>query len=99
MKAHVREARLQGEPTSLEQFMANAMLAIAAYESKSLRKRLYDRGRAIKLLTEMRRALWTLQQALKRVAKWKQLDRYLEESFCHSPQAERNGNTDYTCSE
>ena len=48
MKDHVREARFQGKSTSLERFLGNAMLAIATYESRSLRRRAYDRGRAIK---------------------------------------------------
>ncbi len=81
MKDHVREARFQGEPTSLKQFIANATRAIATYESRSLRRRLYDRGSAIKAVTEVRRAIWTLQQALKCVVEWKQLERYLEILF------------------
>ena len=89
MKDHVREARFQGKSTSLERFLRNAMLAIATYESRSLRRRAYDRGRASKLLKEVRVALWAFQRALERTVEWKQLDRYLTESFCRCPQAER----------
>ena len=81
MKDHVRKARFQGKPTSLERFLGNAMLAIATYESRSLRRRAYDRGRASKLLKEVRVALWAFQRALERTVEWKQLDRYLESLF------------------
>ena len=81
MKDHVRKARFQGKPTSLERFLGNAMLAIATYESRSLRRRAYDRGRASKLVKEVRVALWAFQQALERIVEWKQLDRYLENLF------------------
>ena len=89
MKDHVRKARFQGKSTSLERFLGNAMLAIATYESRSLRRRAYDRGRASKLLKEVRVALWAFQRALERTVEWKQLDRYLDEPFCRCPQAER----------
>ena len=81
MKDHVRKARFQGKSTSLERFLGNAMLAIATYESRSLRRRAYDRGRASKLLKEVRVALWAFQRALERTVEWKQLDRYLESLF------------------
>jgi hypothetical protein len=81
MEDHVREARFQGEPTSLKRFIANAMRAIATYESRCLRNRLYDRKRASKLLNEVRDALWALQQTLEPIVEWKQLDRYLESLF------------------
>jgi hypothetical protein len=64
MRDHVREASFQGEPTSLDRFLNNAMLAIATYEHRSLRRRglvlpggaqvFYDRGRASKLVKEAR---------------------------------------------
>ena len=81
MKDHVREARFQGKSTSLERFLRNAMLAIATYESRSLRRRAYDRGKASKLLKEVRVALWAFQRALERTVEWKQLDRYLTSLF------------------
>jgi hypothetical protein len=81
MKDHAREARFQGKSTSLERFLRNAMLAIATYESRSLRRRAYDRGRASKLLKEVRVALWAFQRALERTVEWKQLDRYLTSLF------------------
>jgi hypothetical protein len=81
MKAHVRKAHFQGEPTSLERFMAKAMWALATYENRSLRKRFYDRRSAIKLVTAARRALWTLQRTLERITEQKQLDRYLENLY------------------
>jgi hypothetical protein len=80
-KDHVREARFQGKSTSLERFLRNAMLAIATYESRSLRRRPYDRGRASKLLKEVRVALWAFQRALEGSGDWKQLDRYLTSLF------------------
>jgi hypothetical protein len=101
MKDHVRKARFQGKPTSLERFLRNAMLAIATYESRSLRRYdlppavvatartdvlqrracAYDRGRASKLVKEVRVALWAFQQTLERTVEWEQLDRYLESLF------------------
>ena len=81
MKGHLREARFQGEPTSLKRFLGNAMLAIATYESRSLRNHTYDRRRAIKLLKEERRALWAFQRTLERTVEWKELDRYLRALF------------------
>ena len=57
------------------------MLAIATYESRSLRKHTYDRRRAIKLLKGERRALWAFQRTLERTVEWKELDRYLERLF------------------
>jgi hypothetical protein len=81
MTDHVRKARFQGKSTSLERFLGNAMLAIATYESRSLRRRLYDRGRASKLVKEVSVALLAFQQTLKRTVEWKQLDRYLEMLF------------------
>ena len=81
MKDHVRKAHFQGKPTSLKRFLSNVMLAIATYESRSLRKRAYDRGKAHRLLTEVRGALWTFQRALERIEQWQQLDRYLENLF------------------
>ena len=82
MKPHVREAHFQGEPTSLERFLRNAMPAIAKYESRSGRRRAYDRKRASKLVKEVSVALLAFpQQTLERIVKWKQLDRYLEKLF------------------
>ena len=81
MKDHVREARFQGKPTSLKRFLGNAMLAIATYQSRSLRSHTYDRRRAIKLLKEERLALCAFQRTLERTVEWKQLDRYLERLF------------------
>ena len=81
MKDHVREACFHGKPTSLERFLDNAMLAIATYESRSLRRCTYDRRRASRLVKELRDALWALQRALERTVEWKQLDRYLESLF------------------
>jgi len=81
MKDHVRKAHFQGKPTSLERFLGNAVLAIATYESRSLRRSTYDRRRAHRLLKEVRGALWTFQRALERTVEWKQLDRYLESLF------------------
>ena len=89
MKDHAREARFQGKSTSLERFLRNAMLAIATYESRSLRRRAYDRGRASKLLKEVRVALWAFQRALERTVEWKQLDRYLTSLFVAARKAER----------
>jgi hypothetical protein len=88
-KDHVREARFQGKSTSLERFLRKAMLAIATYESRSLRRRAYDRGRASKLLKEVRVALWAFQRALERTVEWKQLDRYLTSLFVAARKAER----------
>ena len=81
MKGHLREARFQGEPTSLKRFLGNAMLAIATYQSRCLRNHTYDRRRAIKLLKEERRALRAFQRTLERTVEWKELDRYLELLF------------------
>ena len=81
MKDHVREACFHGKPTSLERFLGNAMLAIATYESRSLRRPASDRGRASKLVKEVRAALWAFQRTLERTVEWKQLDRYLESLF------------------
>jgi hypothetical protein len=81
MKDHVRQARFLGEPTSLERFLGNAMLAIATYESRSLRRRAYDRERAHSLLDKVHRALCAFQRALERTVEWKQLERYLESLF------------------
>jgi hypothetical protein len=81
MKVHVRKASFRGEPTSLERFTANAMLAIATYESRSLRRRAHDRAKAHELLTELRDALSAFRRALERTAEWQQLDRYLESLF------------------
>ena len=93
MKDHVREARFEGKPTSLDRFLGNAMLAIATYESRSLRRRQYDRGRASKLVKELSVALWAFQQTLERTVEWKELDRYLENLFVaarkHQRQHER----------
>jgi hypothetical protein len=81
MKAHVRKAFFQGEPTSLKRFLGNAMLAIATYESRSFRRRTYDRGRARKLVKGANDALYALRRMLERTVEWKQLDRYLESLF------------------
>jgi hypothetical protein len=81
MKDHIREARFQGKSTSIERFLRNAMLAIATYESRILRRRAYDRGRASKLLKEVRVAHGAFQRALERIVGWKQLDRYLTTLF------------------
>jgi len=81
MKGHLREASFQGEPTSLKRFLGNSMLAIATYQSRSLRNHTYDRRRAIKLLKGERRALWAFQRTLERTVEWKELDRYLELLF------------------
>jgi hypothetical protein len=81
MKDHVRKAQFLGEPTSLKRFLANAMLAIARYESRSLRRRLYDRRRASGLVKKAIVALGALQQTLEDTVEWKQLDRYLEMLF------------------
>ena len=92
MKDHVRKARFQGKSTSLERFLRNAMLAIATYESRSLRKRAYDRGRASKLLKEVRVALGAFRRALELTVEWKQLDRYLE-SLNVATASSTSGNT------
>jgi hypothetical protein len=81
MKGHVREARFLDKPTSLERFLYNARLAIATYESRSLRRRADDRGRASKLVKDARLALRAFQQAMERIVEWKQLDQYLESLF------------------
>ena len=78
IKRHVRKTHFQGESTSLERFLRNAMLAIATYESRSLRRPAHDREKASKLLTEVLSALWAFQRSLERIVGWKQLDRYLE---------------------
>ena len=91
MKDQVREARFQGKSTSLERFLRNAMPAIATYESRSLRRRAYDRGKASKLLKEVRVALRAFQRALERTVDWKQLDRYLT-SFFVAARSKTSGN-------
>src|SRR5579871_4066964 len=81
MKARVREACFQHKPTSLERFIGNAMLAIATYESRSLRRRAHDRKRAHRLLAEVRGALRAFLRLLERTVEWTQLGRYLESLF------------------
>jgi len=81
MKAHVREAIFQDKPTSLARFLGNAMLAIATYESRSLRKPIYDRERAYGLLTELHGAVWALLRPLKQAVAWPQLNRYVENLY------------------
>jgi hypothetical protein len=81
MKDHVREASFQGEPTSIDRFLNNAMRAIAMYENQSLKSRAHDRKRAGKLVKEARAALLAFQRALEPIVEWKQLDGYLERFF------------------
>lgn len=70
MKPHVREALL-----------GKAMLPIATFESRSLRRLAYDRKRASKIVKEVLVTLLAFQQALERIVKWRQFDRYLEKLF------------------